>query len=88
MPLSRVMVEEGRDVIITAFKGECGGSSPQLPGGSGDIGIILTLTVPEAKRSKDEVKEATLPLFVALLDKEDNVKDRRDENVKVTIFIK
>lgn len=85
MPLSRVMVEDGRDVIITAFKGGCGGSSPQLPGGSGDIGITLTLTVPEAKRSTDKVKEVTLPLFVALLDKEDNVKDRHDENVKVTV---
>ncbi len=85
MPLSRVVAGEGRDVIITAFKGGCGGSSPQLPGGSDDIGITLTLTAPEAKRSTGKVKEVTLPLFVALLYQEDNVKDRHDENVKVTI---
>lgn len=85
MPLSRVMTGDGRDVIITGFKGGCGGSSAQLPGGSDDIGIILTLTTPEARHSTGKVKEVTLPLFVALLDKEENVKDRHDENVKVTI---
>jgi len=85
MPLSRVKVGDRRDVIISAFKGGCGGSSPQLPGGSDDIGLTLTLTVPEAKRPTGQAKEVALPLFVALLDKEDNVKDRLDEMVKVTI---
>ena len=85
MPLSRVMGGDERDVIITIFKGGCGGSSPQLPGGSEDIGITLTFTTPEVKRSTGDVKEVVLPLFVALLDKEDNIKDRHDEKVKVTI---
>ena len=85
MPLSRVKVGDRRDVIISAFKGGCGGSSPELPGGSDDIGLTLTLTVPEAKRSTGQAKEVALPLFVALLDKEDNVKDRLDEMVKVTV---
>lgn len=85
MPLSRVKMGDRRDVIISAFKGGCGGSSPQLPGGSDDIGLTLTLTVPEAKRPTGQTKEVALPLFVALLDKEDNVKDRLDEMVKVTL---
>lgn len=85
VPLSRVMTGDRRDVIISSFKGGCGGSSPQLPGGSDDIGITLTLTAPEAKHSTGKTKEVTLPLFVALLDKQDNVKDRLDENIKVTI---
>ena len=85
MPLSRVMTGDGRDVIITAFKGGCGGSSPQLPGGSDDIGMTLTFTTPDARYATGKAKEVTLPLFVALLDQEDNVKDRQDENVKVTI---
>jgi hypothetical protein len=85
MPLSRVVAGDHRNIIISAFKGGCGGASPELPGESDDIGITLTLTAPEAKQPTGQTRGVTLPLFVALLDKQDNVKDRLDENIKVTI---
>jgi len=85
MPLASVRAGDDREVMISAFKGGCGGASSELPGGSGDIGLTLTLIAPEAKRPLGKGQEILLPLFVALLDQEDNVRDRLDENIKVTI---
>jgi hypothetical protein len=66
-------------------KSGCGGSSAELPGGKGDVGMNLLLTVPEARRGSGRVKRVAFPIFVALLDREDNVIDRHDETIEVTI---
>ena len=84
-PLYPVMEEDPRSVTISTFKAGCGGSTAELPGGKGDIGVHMTLTMPEAKHRTGKVKKVAFPLFVALLDQEDNVLDRQDESVKMTI---
>lgn len=84
-PLYPAIPEDARTVTISAFKGGCGGSSADLPGGKGDIGITMTLTVPEAKQKHGKVKKIAVPVFVALLDKEDNILDRQDNQIQVTI---
>jgi len=84
-PLSSVIKGDTRVVTISAFKGGCGGSSPQLPGGEGDIGISLALTAPEAKHPTGRLKKVAFPIFVALLDEDDNVLDRYDEIITATI---
>ncbi len=84
-PLYPAIPEDARTVTISTFKGGCGGSSADLPGGKGDIGIHMTLTVPEAKQKHGQVKKIAVPVFVALLDKEDNILDRQDDQIEVTI---
>lgn len=84
-PLYPVREGDTRSVSITNFKGGCGGASPDLPGKEGEFGINMTLTAPEGKRSSVREKRVVFPVFVALLDNKDNVLDRLDEKVEVTI---
>jgi len=84
-PLSSVFEEDRRFVTISAFKAGCGGSSAELPGEKGDIGINMTLTMPESKQKHGKVRKVIVPVFVALMDKEDNVLDRQDEKVEVNL---
>ncbi|MBM3467956.1 MAG: hypothetical protein FJX71_00810 [Alphaproteobacteria bacterium] len=72
-------------MTLSDFKAGCGGSSNQLPGGSDDIGINVTFMVPAAKHPRHRVNKVTFPLFVALVDKNENVIDRRDESVDIKI---
>ena len=85
MPLSHFIKEDSRMVTISAFKAGCGGSSPDLPGGYNDIGINVTLKIPDAHSPKDNVTEITLPLFVALLNRQDDVLDRQDESINLKV---
>ncbi|MBX9786547.1 MAG: hypothetical protein K2Y08_04330 [Alphaproteobacteria bacterium] len=83
--LHSVREEDTRSVAISDFKAGCGGSSADLPGRQGEIGINMTLTAPESIRSKVKAHKVALPIFIALLDKDDNVLDRRDERIEITI---
>lgn len=85
VPVYPVMEKDKRSVTISTFKGGCGGSSADLPGGQDEIGINMTLTMPEATHGTHKVKKVAFPIFVALLDKDDNVLDRLDEKIEVTI---
>ena len=72
-------------IKVAAFKAGCGGSNPDLPGGYDDIGIHITLKIPNARHPKGNITEITVPLFVALLDLQDNVLDRQDEALKLKV---
>lgn len=85
MPLSRVAKGDHRTLAISHFQGGCGGSGPHLPGTADDIGISVTFTTPPAKHYTGKSHEIKVPLFLALLDKEDNVLDRQDEMVTLTL---
>lgn len=84
-PLSSARKGDTRTVTISHFKGGCERSKAQLLGEKDKVGINLTLTAPEAKPATGSVKKIAFPVFVALLDKEDNVLDRYDEIIKVTV---
>lgn len=84
-PLHSVIADDTRSVTISDFKAGCGGSSESLPGGQGEVGINMTLTAPESIRGKGKAQKVAFPIFIALLDKNDNVLDRRDERIEVTI---
>jgi hypothetical protein len=45
----------------------------------------MALTMPEAHQKKGRVRKIAFPIFVALLDEEDEVLDRHDEEIVVTI---
>jgi len=85
VPLHTAMGDDPRSATISLVKSGCGGSNIDLPGEKRDIGMNLLLTVPEARKESGRVKKITFPIFVALLDREDNVIDRHDENIEVTI---
>jgi hypothetical protein len=72
-------------IKVAAFKAGCGGSSPDLPGGYDDIGIHITLKIPNAPHPQGHMTEIAVPLFVALLDLQDNVLDRQDEALKLKV---
>ena len=84
-PLSPTIKGDERVVSIADFKGGCGGSGYGLPGGPGDIGILMTVTLPESTPKGNHPQAVSLPVFVALLDREDNVLDRQDETVKILV---
>lgn len=83
--LSHENLHEIRSLSVSNFKGGCGGTSADLPGKSDEIGINLTLFVPEAKKSTHKKRTVTLGAFVALVDKNDQIKDRFDEKIKLVI---
>lgn len=85
MPLSSFIHQDSRKIKVAAFKAGCGGTSPDLPGGYDDIGLHITLKIPNARHPKGHITEITVPLFVALLDLQDNVLDRQDEALKLKI---
>jgi hypothetical protein len=74
-----------RAATLAVVKVGCGGSAEAFPGGKGDIGVNLSLTIPEALKGTGSVNKAIFPVFVALLDQEDNVLDRHDEKIEITI---
>ena len=83
--LSPAVKGDTRTVSISNFKGGCGGPSEEIPGEKGDIGIIMELTAPQAKHPMHGRAKVAFPVFVALLDKEDNVLDRYDERIEAVI---
>jgi hypothetical protein len=85
MPLSHFIKGDSRMLTVSSFKAGCGGSSPDLPGGYDDIGINVTLKIPDARNPKGKITEIEVPLFVALLDHQDNVLDRQDEALKIKV---
>ena len=85
VPLHAAFGDDPRTGTISLVKSGCGGSNAELSGGKGDIGINLLLTVPEARKGTGRVKKVVFPIFVALLDREDNVIDSHNENIEVTI---
>jgi hypothetical protein len=84
-PLFPVLKDDNRTVAISSFKGKCVNPSDDLPGEKGDISISMALTMPEAQQKKGRVRKIAFPIFVALLDEEDEVLDRHDEEIVVTI---
>ena len=89
-PLHHVSKEDPRSMVISDFKSGCGGAVADLPGGEGDIGLSMVFTLPEVRQGqlnsgKNWEKEVVLPVFIALLDGDENVLDRKDENIHLTI---
>ena len=85
VPLHNAFGDDPRSATISLIKSGCGGSNAEFPGGKGDVGMNLLLTVPEARKGSGRVKKVAFPIFLGLLDHEDNVMDRHDENIEVTI---
>lgn len=84
-PLYPVIEDDPRAATISISQSGCGGSKEELPGENDDIGINMALTIPEARKGTGRVKKVIFPVFVALLDKQENVVDRWDEKIEVTI---
>jgi hypothetical protein len=47
--------------------------------------IGLTVTIPEARKKTNHTKKAKFPIFVAIVDAEENVLDRYDGTLDITI---
>lgn len=85
VPLSPAIKGDNRFLTVSDFKGGCNASNPGFLGTGGDIGITMTVAAPEAKHKHGKTQKIRVPVFIALLDKQDNVLDRQDEKVDLTI---
>lgn len=84
-PLSPAINGDKRSLAIAEFKGGCHTASSGFLSKSNDIGITMTLSLPESRHKHGKVQKVRVPIFIALLDKEDNVLDRWDEKINLTI---
>lgn len=84
-PVRPVLKQETRLVTLSGVKRVCRASSGPLSERKRSICITMALTMPEARQKHGTGRKVAFPVFVALLDKEDNVLDRQDEKIRVTI---
>lgn len=84
-PLYPILEDDPRASTISVVKTTCVSAKEEAPAGKMHIEIDLALNIPEARKTSGKTKKAIFPVFVALLDQQDNVLDRLDEKVEVTI---
>jgi hypothetical protein len=84
-PLYPILEDDPRAATISVVKTTCGSSKQEALSRRAQIEIDLALTIPEARRTFGRTKKALFPVFVALLDQQDNILDRLDAMIEVTI---
>jgi hypothetical protein len=85
LPVAHFIKGDPRHIAISGFHTTKAPDSANEPVNEKDVAIDFVLAVPEndPSHSSPITRKARLPVFVALLDKQDNVLDRMD--VKITI---
>jgi len=84
-PLYPLLEEDPRVATISIVKAVCVSSKEGESAGKAPIEIDLALNISEARKMSKRIKKALFPVFVALIDAEDNVLDRLDKKIEVTI---
>lgn len=85
LPLYPIFHDDPRFATLSVVKSTCQTSSDEISIGQPSVEIDLALTIVEARKPTRKTKEVIFPIFIALLDKQDNVLDRHDERIGVTI---
>lgn len=84
-PLYHIVEDDPRSATLGINKTECKSVQDARGSETSQIVIDVALTIPEARKTYSRTTMAIFPVFVALLDSEDNVLDRHDENIEVNI---
>lgn len=84
-PLYPVIEHDTRIAILSLDQVSCSRANEEATDSKAANLINLTITIPEARKKTDRIKKVKFPLCVALLDAQENVIDRYDELVEITI---
>jgi hypothetical protein len=84
-PLYPILEDDPRSATILINKTSCGMTKVDEATEKAHIEIDLALAITEARKNYSFPQKVTFSLFVALLDSDDNVIDRQDQNIEVDI---